>query len=66
MARPDDDRARYREAALMTLSQLDWCAAYLRQIHKPKIARQLEINASSLRRRVDESERDALTPEEAG
>jgi hypothetical protein len=66
MARRDDDRARYREAALMTLNQLDWCAGYLRQIHKPTIARQLEINASSLRRRVDEPAREAVTPEEPG
>jgi hypothetical protein len=66
MARQDDDHARYREAALMTLNQLDWCAEYLRRIHKPKIARQLEINASSLRRRVGDAERQAVTPEEPG
>ena len=50
----------------MTLTQLDWCAEYLRRIHKPKIARQLQMNVSSLRRRVDEPEREAVTPEQPG
>jgi len=66
MARSDTDPARYREAALMTLDQLDWCAEYLRRIHKPRLARQLEINNSTLRQRIDEPEGEAVTPEEPG
>jgi len=66
MARSDTDSARYREAALTTLDQLDWCAEYLRRIHKPKLARQLEINTSRLRQRVDEAEGEAVTPEGVG
>jgi hypothetical protein len=66
MARRDDDAARYREAAVTTLNQLDWCAEYLKRIHKPKISRQLEINTSKIRRRVDEPDRGAVTREEGG
>ena len=41
--RPDDYPARYREAALMTLNQLDRCAEYPQRIHKPNLARQLAV-----------------------
>ncbi|HEV3389311.1 MAG TPA: hypothetical protein VG057_09880 [Solirubrobacteraceae bacterium] len=63
MARPDDERARYRKAAHETLDQLDWCVEYLKRIHKPRISRQLEINTSKIRRRVDEPDRGAVTRE---
>jgi hypothetical protein len=65
MARADEV-ARYRKAAHMTLDQLDWCVEYLRRIHKPTLSRQLAINTSSIRRRVDAPDREAVTPEEAG
>ena len=63
MARRDDERARYLKAAHVTLDQLDWCVEYLKRIHKPKISRQLEINTSKIRRRVDEPDRGAVTRE---
>ncbi len=66
MARSDTDPAQYREAALMTLDQLDWCVEYLRRIHKPKLSRQLAINTSGIRQRVDAPDRGAVTREEAG
>jgi hypothetical protein len=65
MARADEV-ARYRKAAHTTLNQLDWCVEYLRRMHKPKLARQLEINTSTLRQRVHEPEGEAVTPEEPG
>ena len=45
----------------MTLNHLDWCADYLRRIHKPKLARQLEINAGGIWQRIDEPHGDAVT-----
>jgi hypothetical protein len=42
----DDEVARYREAARLTLEQLDWCVAYLRSIRKTEIARALAKNRS--------------------
>ena len=38
----------------MTLNHLDRCADYLQRIHKPKLARQLEINAGRIWQRIDE------------
>ena len=52
----DDDIARYREAARLTLEQLDWCVAYLRRIHKDKIARALAQNRSAIARRLGDTE----------
>lgn len=52
----DDDIARYREAARLTLEQLDWCVAYLRRIHKDKIARALAKNRSEIARRLGDTE----------
>ncbi len=51
MAR-DDETARYRRAAQLALGQLEWCAEYLRSIHKPRIAKQLERNQAAIRRRL--------------
>ena len=59
--RSDDYPARYREAALMTLNQLDRCAEYPQRIHKPNLARQLEINAGGIWQRIDEPHGDAVT-----
>jgi hypothetical protein len=39
---------RYQEAAEAALDQLEWAAAYLRRIRKPKIARALEANRASI------------------
>jgi hypothetical protein len=48
----DDEAARYREAARLTLEQLDWCVAYLRRIRKTQIARALAENRSAIARRL--------------
>lgn len=48
----DDDVARYREAARMTLEQLDWCVAYLRSIRKTKIARALAKSRAEIARNL--------------
>ena len=55
--RQDDDVSRYREAAEETLNQLDWCVGYLYRIRKPEIARVLERNRSSIRRRMGATDR---------
>jgi hypothetical protein len=47
-----DDIERYRRAAEETLNQLDWCIGYLHRIRKPDIARTLERNRSTIRRRM--------------
>jgi hypothetical protein len=47
-----DDVERYRRAAEETLNQLDWCISYLHRIRKPDIARTLERNRSTIRRRM--------------
>ena len=62
----EDEVARYREAAHMTLDQLDWCVEYLRRIHKPKVSRQLATNTAKLRQRAGEPHGEAVTREEAG
>jgi hypothetical protein len=50
MARAEESRCR--QAAEETLEQLDWCVAYLRRIHKPKLAAQLERNRKAIQRRL--------------
>lgn len=47
-----DDVERYRRAAEETLDQVDWCISYLYRIRKPEIARTLERNRSTIRRRM--------------
>jgi hypothetical protein len=47
----NDQASRYREAAELTLKQLDWCISYLRQIRKSQIARALENNRREIARR---------------
>jgi hypothetical protein len=47
------EKERYRQAAEATLEQLDWCVAYLRRIHKPKLAAQLERNRNRIGRMLD-------------
>ena len=53
----DDEVRRYREAAEETLNQLDWCVGYLYRIRKPEIARVVERNRSSIRRRMGATDR---------
>jgi hypothetical protein len=53
MAR-EHDSARYRQAAELALDQLDWCINYLREINKPRIARQLAKNRSAIGRRLEQ------------
>ena len=48
----DDEAARYREAARMTLQQLDWCVTYLHSIRKNQIARALAENSSAIAQRL--------------
>ena len=48
----DDQIERYRRAAEETLSQIDWCIGYLYRIRKPEIARVVERNRSTIRRRM--------------
>ena len=48
-----DDVEKYRRAAEETLDQVDWCIGYLYRIRKPDIARALERNRSTIRRRMD-------------
>jgi hypothetical protein len=51
MAR-DDEAARYREAAQLSLDQLQWCVHYLRGIHKTRLSRQLARNHAAISRRL--------------
>jgi hypothetical protein len=47
----DREIERYREAAAAALEQLEWGIGYLREIHRPEIARALDRN----RRQIVES-----------
>ena len=49
----DDEAVRYREAALLTLGQLEWCVEYLRSIHKNRIAERIAQNRSAIMRRLE-------------
>ncbi len=51
-----DDVERYRRVAEETLDQVDWCISYLYRIRKPDIARVLEKNRSTIRRRMNRSD----------
>jgi hypothetical protein len=44
----DDQAARYREAARLTLQQLDWCVTYLHSIRKTQVARVLAKNSAAI------------------
>jgi hypothetical protein len=44
--------AKYRRAAEETLNQLDWCVSYLYRIRKPRIARAVDKNRTTIRRRM--------------
>jgi hypothetical protein len=49
----DDDKVkRYREAAEITLEQLDWCIWYLRGIRRREVARTLSRNRDQIRDRL--------------
>jgi hypothetical protein len=48
----DEEIARYRHAAEEALHQLDWCVNYLYRIRKARIARAIERNRSTIRRRM--------------
>jgi hypothetical protein len=52
----EEEVARYRRAAEETLNQLDWCINYLHRIRKPDIARALEKNRSTIRRRMSRAD----------
>jgi hypothetical protein len=53
---PDDEVARYREAARLTLQQLDWCVMYLHSIRKRDIARALAESSSAIASRFESIE----------
>jgi hypothetical protein len=57
MAR-DSEAERYRKAAQMTLEQLDWCVEYLRSLRKPRIAKQVAKNRSTIASRLSPPEED--------
>jgi hypothetical protein len=57
----DDEAMRYRKAAHMALDQLDWCAQYLRGIHKTRLAKQVAQNRAAIARRLDDPSDDART-----
>ena len=48
----DDEASRYREAARLTLQQLDWCVSYLHSIRKTQIARVLAKNSATIGERL--------------
>jgi hypothetical protein len=51
MAAPQRSRTqaqRYQEAAEAALDQLEWAAAYLRRIRKPRIAKALESSRAAI------------------
>ena len=53
MAR-DDEAARYREAARLTLDQLDWCIEYFRSIRKAGISNVLARNRAAIAHALEE------------
>jgi len=52
----EDEAARYREAARLTLQQLDWCVSYLHSIRKSQIARVLAKNSSAIAEKLTSAE----------
>jgi hypothetical protein len=48
----DAEIERYREAAMQTLDQLQWCINYLHRIRKDSIATGLERNRSRILERL--------------
>jgi hypothetical protein len=54
----DDDAMRYRHAAHLALSQLDWCVTYFRSIRKTRISRQIARNRAAIARRLEEGSED--------
>jgi hypothetical protein len=48
----DREIERYREAAIHTLEQLQWCVNYLDRARKPQIARALERNRRQITERA--------------
>ncbi len=42
---------RYRQAAQLTLEQLDWCIDYMHRIHKPGIGQVLRRNRNAIAKR---------------
>ena len=45
----DEETARYRQAAQLTLDQLEWCVHYLASIRKYGLSQQLAKNHASIR-----------------
>lgn len=55
----DDEAQRYREAAHMTLDQLDWCVEYLHRLGKRRISKQIAKNRAAIAGRLGPQEGDA-------
>lgn len=47
-----DEAARYRRAAEEALAQVEWCADYLRRIHKRQLAARLAKNSRYIRQKL--------------
>ena len=57
----DDEAARYREAARLTLQQVDWCVNYLYRIRKTQIARVIAENSSAIAQKLESIESEPRT-----
>jgi hypothetical protein len=49
---PDRELARYREAAMAALDQLEWCIDYLYRVRKPDLARAIARNRKQILERL--------------
>jgi hypothetical protein len=48
----EEEIARYRRAAELTLEQLRWCVSYFHRIHKGRIAEVIDNNRRHIRRQM--------------
>ena len=47
-----EEAARYRRAAEEALAQVEWCAEYLRRIHRHQLAARLAKNSRYIRKKL--------------
>jgi hypothetical protein len=52
---PEEEAARYRQAAQLALGQVQWCIDYLRGIREYRIANQLAKNHAAISRRLQDN-----------
>ncbi|HKE79612.1 MAG TPA: hypothetical protein VKB54_09900 [Solirubrobacteraceae bacterium] len=48
----DKEVERYREAATAALEQLEWSVGYLRALHRPELANELDRNRKQILERM--------------